>query len=467
LLAFLPRQGNITLDTAFDTQVVGFTLAVMLGAGMLFGLAPALRSTRLDIVSSLKENAGGNAGKSRLALHKVLVVAQVALSLFLLIGAGLFVRSLQNLKHLDAGFDRENVMLFGLDLGSEYTPARRVTLQQQLLERLESLPGARAASLSHLALLSGGRTVNNIAVEGQAPRSDEDVKCHQLWVGPKFFTTMGIPLLQGREFNAQELQPQSGAPANATLAAVINQTMARYFFSAQNPIGQRLRFREGTLKDIPVEIIGVAKDAKYEDLREPTRRTFYLSYFQWPQEASLSAEQRILLRAVGGPSNTFTAIQRAVRELGPQIQALDLQTMNEVVDESLIQDRFLAQLGGFFSLCALLLACLGLYGVMSYAIAYRTQEIGIRIALGAQRLDVLRLALREALWLVMVGAAFGLGAALAATRMVSSLLFGLTATDPLTIAVAVLALLATALLACWIPARRATKVDPMVALRCE
>jgi predicted permease len=492
LLAYLPRGGSVTLDPALDMQVFGFTLAVTLLTGALFGLAPALRATRLDLSSALKSSIGKGTGGTRLALHKVLVVAQVALSLFLLIGAGLFVRSLQNLKNLDSGFDRENVVLFGLDTGREYTPARLVTLQHRLLERLASLPGARSASLSDRGLLSGGRTVNNIAVEGYAQRPDEDVKCHQLWVGPKFFMTMGIPLLQGRDFNSHELQPltrlsdarsansqasqppsnnPAPSPANATantrLAAVINQAMARYFFGAQNPIGRRIRFSEGEIKDIPIEVIGIAKDAKYEDLREQTRRIVYLSYFQWPPERSLEGQQRIMLRTLGNPSNSFSAIQGAVRELDPQIQVQDLQTMSDVVDETLTRERFIAQLGGFFSLCALSLACIGLYGVMSYATTRRTQEIGIRIALGAQSPDVIRLVLHETLWLVTVGIAIGLVAALAATRLVTNLLFGLTPNDPLTIAVAVLVMLTTALLACFVPARRATKVDPIIALRSE
>jgi predicted permease len=432
----------------------------------------------------LKDNAGGSTGRARqwrVPLPKVLVVAQVAFSLFLLIGAGLFVRSLQNLKNLDAGFDRENVVLFGLDTGNGYTPARRVQLQQQLLERLESLPGARSASISHLGLLSGGRTTNNIAVAGDTRRPDEDRRCFQLQVGAKYFTTMGIPLLQGRDFSLRELQPLIGLPgqpaatgqpqlsaqSNATQVAVINQAMARYFFGEKNPVGQRFSFREGPYKDTPIEIIGLAKDAKYEDLREPTRRIFYLSYFQWPHGGSQSVETRLLLRSIGDLSSAAAAIQRAVREIDPQLQALELQTMNDVVNEALTQERFIAQLGSFFSLAALLLACIGLYGVMSYAMARRMQEIGIRVALGAQRLDVIRLVLRETLWVVISGVAIGLASALAATRVITSLLFGLAATDPPTIAIAVVVMLSTALLACWIPARRATKVDPLVALRTE
>ena len=488
LLAYLPQQGFVTLDPALDTQVLGFTLAVTLLTGVLFGLAPALRATRLDLTSSLKNVAGGSAGRSRLALHKTLVVVQVALSLFLLVGAGLFVRSLQNLKNLDAGFDRENVMLFGLDTGSGYTPARRVNLQKQLLERLESLPGVRSASLSHVGLLSGSRSTDDIVVEGYAQRPDEDLKCYQLWVGPKFFATMGIPLLQGRDFGPQEMQPlpelpgdqpaagqpsqpqlsaPPSAPPRTPLVAIINQTMARYFFGEQSPLGRRFRLREGPLKDTSVEIIGIAKDAKYENLREQTRRTFYLSFFQWPRESSPTTEQRMLLRTFGNQSLTAAAIQRTVRELDSPIQILNLETMNHVVDESLTQERFVAQLGGLFSLCALLLACIGLYGVMSYATARRTQEMGIRMALGARSADVARLIMKETMLLVVVGVAIGLSAALAATRLISSLLFGLTPNDPVTIATAVLLMIAVAAFAGYLPARRASRIDPMTALRYE
>jgi len=480
LLTYLPGRGLITLDPALDAQALGFTLAVTLVTGALFGLAPALRATRLDLSSSLKNAVGGSAGRLRLAPHKALVVAQVALSIFLLVGAGLFVRSLQNLKNLDAGFDRENVTLFGLDTGSGYTPAQRVNLQKQLLERLESLPGARSASLSHIGPLSGTRFVSDITVEGYTPGPDEDVRCYQLRVGPKFFATMGVPLPQGRDFNQQELQPLAGPPSDnaatsqssqpqssAPLAAVINQAMARHFFGEQNPIGRRFRFRNGPFKVFPIEIIGVAKDAKYENLREQTRRIFYLSFFQWPHESRQMADQQILLRAFGDPSNTAAAIQRVVREIDSQIQVLDLRTMNDVVDESLTQERFVAQLGAAISLCALLLACIGLYGVMSYATARRTNEIGIRMALGARGADIAGMVMKETMLLVAAGVVIGLSAALGATRLISSLLFGLTPNDPATIVAAVLLMIAVAALAGYLPARKAARVDPMTALRCE
>jgi len=473
LLAYLPYQTSAALNLSFDAQMIGFTLAVSLFAGLLFGLVPALRATRLDLNAAMKEAAGVNAGRSRLILHNMLVVTQVALSLCLLIGAGLFVRSLQNLKNLDAGFDPENVVLFELSNMPSYTPAQRVSVLNQLFEKLESLPGARSASRAQFSLLSGTTNTMRITVDGYTQRPDEDLVCHQLWVGPKFFETMGIALLQGRDFNAQELQPLTGSSvsnqsskANATytasLASIINETMAREYFGNRNPLGQHFRLQDGPFKGLPIEVIGVAKDTKYASLREQTPRTFYLSFFQAPTDGGGT----YLLRTLDTTSNA-AAIQRVVQELNPQIQVVNLQTMNDVVDSSLMQERFIAQVGGFFSLTALLLACIGLYGVMSYATSRRTQEIGIRMALGASRSEVLKLVLGQGMRLILVGVLLGLSAALAITQITKSLLFGLSATDPMTYAAVTILLIAVTLLACYLPARRATKVDPLVALRCE
>jgi predicted permease len=479
LLAYLPQEQTATFDLAPDAAVLGFTMAVSLLTSLLFGLAPALGATRLDLTSSLKDAVGAGAARARLTPHKLLIVTQVALSLFLLDGAGLFVRSLRNLKNLDAGFDRENVTLFSLNTPSGYTLEQRVNLYQQALERLEALPGARAASLASFSLLSGSGSNSDIVVDGYANRPDEDMDCHRLWVGPNYFATMGIPLLQGRDFSPHELQPQGGLTADqpttsqprqlsptpsAPLAAVINQTMARYFFRDESPLGRRFRIQNGALQGIPIEVIGVSKDAKYYNLREQTPRTYYLSIFQRPHAVLAGT---MLLRSLADPVSAAAAIQRAVRELDPQTQLVNLRTMSDVVDRSLMQERFVAQLGGFFSLFALLLASIGLYGVMSYATAHRTREIGIRMALGARALDVIRLVLRETMLLVGVGVVIGLGAAFAATRLVASLLFGLSPTDPLTIALAALLMFAVTALAGYLPARRASRVEPVTALRQE
>ncbi len=467
LLTFLPQyNGPIAINLALNARALGFTLAVSLLTGLLAGLAPALRATRLDLVSSLKEQAGhSSAGMARLPLNKLLVVAQVALSLFLLVGAGLFVRSLQNLKNLDAGFDRENVTLFELDPGPDYPLARRATLYKQLLARLEALPGARAASVSSYSLLSGTSQSMKASVDGYTPPPDEDMVCKQLWVTPQYFATMGIPLLRGRDFGPQDELHASEPAATATVAkrplvAVINQTMARQFFGDGDPIGKRIRF-PGYKNSEPFEIVGVVRDAKYLSLREQTPR---ITYF--PPNGFESTFQ---LRAAGDPAGLAAAIRRVVQELDPKVQTLGLRTMNDIVNESLAQERFVAQLAGFFSLFALLLACIGLYGVMSYTVTRRTREIGVRMALGAQGGDVLRMVLRETMLLVVAGLVIGLAAALATTKLIESLLFdllfGLTATDPLTIALAALLLLAVAALAGWLPARRAARVDPLVALR--
>jgi predicted permease len=479
LLVYLPQEQTATFDLKPDAQILAFTLAVSLLTSLLFGLAPALGATRFDLTSTLKDVVGAKAARARLTPHKLLIVTQVALSLFLLVGAGLFVRSLRNLNSIDAGFDRQNVMLFSLNAPGGYTLAQRVNLYRQALERLESLPGARAASLASFSLLSGSGINSNIVVEGYANRPDEDMDCHRLWVGPKYFATMGIPLLQGRDFGPQELQPQGGLPAeqpaenqtprpspapSAPIAAIINQTMARYFFRDENPLGRRFRVQNGPLQGIPVEVIGVIKDAKYYNLREQTPRTYYLSFFQRPREGEAGT---MLLRSFADPASATTAIRRAVGEVDPQTQVVNLQTMNDMVDASLMQERFVAQLGGFFSLFALLLTAIGLYGLMSYATARRTQEIGIRIALGARTADVVRLVLREAMLLVSVGVVIGLGAAFAGARLVESILFRLSPNDPLTIALAALLMLIVAALACWVPVRRATKVDPIIALRSE
>jgi len=460
LLTYLPGRGNLALNLHPDLRVFGFTLAVSVLTGFLFGLAPALRLTRLDLVSMLKDQADHSGrGKSRFSLNKILVVTQVALSLVLLVGAGLFVRSLQKLKGLDSGFNRENVILFSLD--PDYDAERRANLYQQLLSRLAALPGVRSASLSSHGLLLNDNMNEKVAVEGYMPRPDEDLLCYGQVVAPKFFETIGIPILLGRDIGPQDArQIGNDAHQNPTHVALINQTMARYFFPNESPIGKRFTIDR---PDEPIEIIGVVKDAKYETLREGPRRIFYLSFFQGSPKLTTTFE----VRTVGPPASLAETIKRTMQELDPQVPVLRLRTMNDVVDDSLTRERFVARLSGFFSLFALLLAAIGLYGILSYVVIRRTNEISVRMALGAQAPDVIRMVFRESMLLVVIGIAIGLGAALGTTRYISNLLYGLAPTDPVTISLAVLVMLIVAALASYLPARRASRVDPMVALRNE
>ena len=476
LIAYLPSQQTAGLSLAPDTGVLGFTFAVSLLTGILFGLAPALQSTRFNLITSLKNQGGSSAGRSPLAANKILVITQVALSLLLLVGAGLFVRSLQKLRTVDTGFDRENLVQFNIDPGGRLDATRRLSLYKEALERLEALPGVRSASLLSFPLLSGSSITNRIAVPGRASQADEDAVCHQLWVGPKFLETMGIPLLLGRDFTAQdERRPdqlrtdgvkdstQIAAPAVAPLFAVINQSMARHFFPNEDPIGKRFTYDEGSAKERPFQVIGVVKDAKYETLREPARKTFYVPYFQQPN----NNDQTFQLRVFGDLSGLGAALEHAVQQIDSKLHVVGLQTMNNLVDRSLIQERFIAQIAGFFSLVALLLAGVGLYGIMSHTVTSRTNEIGIRMALGAQRSRVVWMVLRETMLLVAIGSVIGLGATIPTTRLIESLLFGLTPTDPATMAFGALMLLAVAAVASYLPARRASNVDPMAALRYE
>jgi len=479
LLTYLPQQRPVSFALNPDARVLGFTLGVSMLTGILFGLAPALRATRLDLAASLKEKgASSSAGRSRLALNQALIVAQVALSLFLLVGAGLFVRSLQKLKSLDAGFEREQVLAFTVEPGYGLSAAQQTSLYKQLLARLEALPGVRAASVSNRLLFNFNVAAGGakIKVPGYTPPAGADTSCWGLWVGAKFFETMGMPLLQGRDFGPPEEEPveahkqavRQGTrnPAGdqaAPRAAVINQTMAHDFFGQDNPVGKDFFLLGGDLQAAHFQVIGVVKDAKYKSLRETPQRAFYLSHFQNPGAGSLT----FLLRTTGRPAGFGPAIERAVRELDHRLQVVRLKTMNDVVNESLAQERLIAQLASFFSLFALLLACLGLYGLMSYSVTRRTSEIGIRMAVGARAADVIRLVMKETMRLVVIGVATGLSAALATTRLISSLLFGLTPNDPVTIAGAALLMIAVAALAGYLPARKASQVDPLMALRSE
>jgi len=474
LTTYLPSQQTAGLLVTPDSSVLGFTLVLSILSGVLFGLAPALRATRVDLIALLKNQTGTDSGRLGFGLNKLLVVTQVALSLLLLIGAGLFVRSLQNLRTVDTGFDRDSLVQFNIDPGGRLDVARRTNLYKEALDRLEALPGTRSASLLSFPLLGGSSITNRIAVPGREPQPGEEAVCHQLWVGPRFFETMGIPLLSGRDFTRQDERPDDPSPtapekdtvkrpsaAVVPVSAVINQSMARQFFSNEDPIGKRFAYEGYATQGNVFEVIGVVKDAKYENLRDPSPRTFYSSYFQQPN----NSDQTFQLRTFQDSSGLGASIERAVQELNPKFHVVGLQSMKDIVDRSLTQERFIAQIAAFFGLFALLLASIGLYGVMSHTVTGRTNEIGIRMALGALRRNVVWMILRETLLLVSIGAAIGIAAAVAATRLIESRLYGLSPTDPATMGFGVSLMICVAALAGYIPARRASNVDPMTALR--
>ena len=437
-----------------NARVLGFTVAVSLLTTILFGLAPALIATRQDLNAALKVPTPP---RSRLALSRSLVIAQVALSLLLLTGAGLFVQTLHNLRTRDFGFDAERIIqgrIFAEDAG--YKKDQLPGLYSRILERLNSAPGVRSASMSDVGILYNVSSACCIAVEGYTHRPDEDRRVRINDVRPGYFQAIGLPLLLGRDFTTQEIRRSLEETPKVT---IINESMARYYFGTASPLGKRIDFvgeRKGKFK-YSTEIVGVIKDTVYDDLRAKPRVLYF------PGQAG----NLLVARAAGPAAQMVATIRREIQAVDKNLVIDNLSTSAQLLDQQLFVERMLAKLSSFFSLLALLLSCVGLYGVMSYDVARRTREIGIRMALGAQRRSVVGLVMRQTMLLVIIGVVIGLGAAPASTRLIASLLYGLTPNDPLTIALAGLLLLTVAALAGYLPARRAARVDPMIALRHE
>jgi predicted permease len=443
-----------------DLRVLAFTLLVCVLAAIIFGLAPALRSTRVDLAPALKANTGaaGTPGQ-RWSLGKALVSLQAALSLLLLFGAGLFVRTLQKLEAEDLGFNRQHVLLVSIDPRlAGYQPAQLAPFYQQLLDRVNALPGVRSASVAAYSPMSGTSRSSNIGVQGYRPPPGADMDVNVNVVGWKYFETAGMPMLLGREIGPQD------TPTSPKVA-VVNATVAHDFFGKENPIGRRFGFGDDVKHSGDIEIVGVVADAKYRHMRQKPGRMVFLPVLQMEDDAAYVSE--IDMRTVGDPRAVAFEVRGAINEINSSLSVNNVTTLSEQVDVSLNQERTISQLCSFFGLLALTLACVGLYGVMAYAVARRAGEIGVRMALGARSGDVLWMVLREALVLVLAGVAIGLPAALAASRLIASMLFGLTPSDPVTISAATLVLVAVAILAGYLPARRASRVSPMVALRYE
>jgi predicted permease len=455
LLVLMASSGSepLPLDVTPNARILGFTLLASLLSALIFGTAPALRAARIEPNSSLKSGKGAGQAASRSRFGKALVVAQVALSLLLLVGAGLFARTLINLQNLPSGFNQQKVLLFRI--GSDatgYKGAQLSALLGEVEEKVKVVPGVQAASFA-LFIFQGGWSSAVFTRDQHLPKGQSRLVWNNK-VGPDFFTAMGIPLIEGRVFGPQDTD-------RSQQVAVISETMARRFFPNSSPLGRRFG-RGSPERSGQFEIIGVVKDAKYESLTEEWRPIAYYPYSQ--NSEALGA---FVVRYSGAPEAIVPQIRQAIREVNRNLPIDEVLSLSEHVGRSFARQRMVARLASFFGLLALLLACVGLYGVLSYAVARRTNEIGIRIALGAQRGNVIWLVLREALALVAAGVVIGLLASLAATRTASTLLYGLEPNDPPTIAAATLLLLVVAALAGYLPARKAARVDPMAALREE
>lgn len=441
------------IDLEIDFRVLAFAAALSFVTGLMFGVAPALRATRLALTNALKD-ATPRIGRSRLSIGKSLIVGQAAISLVLLITAGLFVRSLQNLQSVDLGFVPESVVVFRIDPGATgYSAAQKTNLYEQLLERLQAIPGVRSASVSFFGLFGRGLWGNQLVIEGYTLRPGQIVHTFANAVSPRYFETMGISLLRGRPFAPADNQ-------SAPKVAIVNETFGRHYFGNQTPIGRRFAF--GGQAAAMMEIVGVVRDAKYQSVREEPRRMIYVPHLQYPSNLN-----ELAVRSTADSAVLSSAIRKQIASIDRNLPVLDAATLQNQVDQSIAPEHLIGRLAACFGLLATALACIGLYGVMSHAVARRTNDIGVRLALGANPADVLGMVLRESLVLVGAGIIGGLCTAFATTRYVSRLLFGLTPTDPLTITAAVALLVTVAAIAAFLPARRAARVDPMVALRYE
>jgi predicted permease len=449
--------GSAAQMTALDWRILAFVLLITGVTGVVFGIAPAIRATGMNVSAALKDTSRSLVG-SRSILGKSLLIVQVAISLVLLVGAGLFLRTLHNLRHVDVGFNPQNLVLFRVNPQlNRYDEKRMFTLYRELIDRLGAVPGVRAVAMSQPALLSGSVNSTGIFVQGRVyppgrPQGDS-VSINRLVISPNFFDVMGIPIVMGRGLTDRDTQ-------TAPKVVVINEAAVRKYFPNENPIGRHFGSSPETSSDL--EIVGVLRDAKYDSVRDAAPPTMYVPLLQNPRGFGVFE-----VRTVGATASVVGGIREAVRQVDPTLPIMDVSTQIEQVEKRFAQEKVFAQAYTLFGVLALVLASVGLFGLMSYSVSRRTNEIGIRMALGAQRDDVLRLVMRESMALVVIGVAAGLAIAVAASQFVTILLFGLAPTDPRTMFVAIAVMVLVSGIAGYLPARRASKVDPMIALRYE
>jgi predicted permease len=472
LLEFLPTSETPHVITgAINVRVMAFNFLLALATGLLFGLAPALRSTRPDLAPTLKDQVGSVVGGG-VRFRKALVVAQVAISILLLISAGLFIRTLRNLRVLDLGIKAESLIAFNLSpAASGYAPERIPPFYKALVERIGSEPGVQSVAFANIGLLEGNEWDSTVTVEGYHAQQGESMNPYCNSISPGYFKTLGVPVLIGREFDGRD---EGAAPApsspnvndgrgNGYRHVIINESFAKKYFADRNPIGRHIGFGGNPGTPTPLEIVGVVRDSKYTGVRDEVPRQLFFPLLEERTPSSIV----MYVRTAADPNTVYGAARRTVRDLDATIPVYNMRTLERQIDRSLVVERFVATLSTAFGVLATLLAIVGLYGVMAFTVARRTREIGVRMALGAVHGDVVWLVMREVLLLVGVGMVIGLAGAWGLGRFVSSQLYGISGSDPMTVVVAAALLALVALLAGYVPARRATRVNPVLALRYE
>ena len=450
LVKLLADGATLMLHVATDWRVLAFTGAISVVACVLAGLAPSMHAMRGSLQPALKEVRAG--GHQRLG--RGLVIAQLAVSMVLVVGAALFLETLAQLQHVDRGLQTGGVLTFTVRSSEPYPAARGLAVRRTLLERLASMPGVEAASAAQVLAIAGNLWARKVQVEGYTFRPDEDETAALNAVSPGYFATMATPQLLGRDFDPRDT-------AASAKVAIVNERFAKSFFGAQSPVGRRL-----SSNGVTYEIVGVVADAKYQNLRDATPRTFYISWAQ--REGEQPSSYNYLVRArEGDPLHLATSLERLVREVDPSLRVRRWRSYSAIVDQTIVNERVMAILGGFFGVLALIIACLGMFGMMAFQVSRRINELGIRMALGAGRGDIVALVLREVALMLIVGVVIGGACARAMSGLAGQMLFGVTPADPGVFAVAAAALGASALAAGWLPARRASRIDPMTALRHE
>jgi len=454
------RESAITLALGIDWRILAFNAGVCLLAALLFGLAPAMRSVKLNLDAALREGGRGETGRGRWRAGRILIAAQIALGVLVLMAAGLLVRSLHNLQDVDLGYSRDHLVLARVDIVASGYQGREVeSVTRELLEGLSSLPGVRSVTASSNGLFSGDESADAIRVEGFTSTRRQDEVTADDEVGPDYFSTIGVPIVLGREINQQDFQ--TGAHV-----AVVNETFAKFYFGGRSPLGHAVYIEDSDHPhQPPYEIIGVARDVHDHGVRAAVRRRMYapLTSATFDDVGAPNFE----IRAVGSPRALISGVRQKIHELDANLKADSIETAGDLVSDSLSSQILVAKLSALFGVLVLVLVSVGLYGSMSYRVVERTSEIGVRIALGARRWDVVWMVTREACLILLIGTILGIPGGIATARLFKALLFGVGVSDPVSIAAAIVTLLAVSLAAAIIPARRATKVDPIVALRYE